>query len=304
MRLVRDDVIDFAKYLQADSEAAYVRSAGDWYDDVLELFRDGGRTHGAVLPWAGLRDLMRLRSSEVSIWAGINGHGKSAMLSQIVLHLLAQNQRACIASMEMPPRKTMYRMARQAFGPENFTSERLQKFMAFVDADRLWLYDQQGTVQADRIIALGRYAAAELSVQHLVVDSMMKCGIGPENYDGQKAFVDQLCALAKDTGLHIHLVAHSRKGKTEDDRIGKFDIKGASEITDQADNVFTLWRNKPKERAQARGEHEKSAEPDAELSCDKQRHGDWEGKLSLWYDRKSMQYTCRDMLPEMLEACR
>lgn len=304
MQLVRDDVIDFAKYMQADSEAAYVRSAGDWYEDVLEIFRDGNRLAGATLPWEGLRDLVRIRPAEVTLWAGVNGQGKSLVVSQVVLHLLQQGQRACIASMEMPPRKTMYRMARQAFGPENFTAERLQKLMAWVDDSRLWLYDQQGTVQADRIVALGRYVTKELGAQHLVVDSLMKCGIGVDDYNGQKAFVDQLCALAKDTGLHVHLVAHSRKGRTPDDVINKFDIKGTSEITDQADNVFLLWRNKPKEEAQARGEFGKGAEPDALLVVDKQRHGEWEGKVALWFDKKSQQHNMRDIPPETLEACR
>jgi twinkle protein len=30
--------------------------------------------------------------------------------------------------------------------------------------------------------------------------------------------------------------------------------------------------------------------PDAVLVCEKQRNGEWEGKLKLWFDYKSQQY--------------
>lgn len=298
MRLVKDDIIDFERYMQADSEAAYVRSSGHWYDDVVTRFQEGARIFGARLPWVGVKDLIRIRPAELSIWAGTNGHGKSLLLSQIMLHLAAQGERICLASFEMRPAASMYRMARQAMGEEPHSVENVQRAMAGLDNGLLWLYDQQGTIKSDRIIALGRYCRAKLNVQHLVIDSLMKCGIGVDDYTGQKAFVDQLCALARDTGLHIHLVAHSRKGRSEDERVGKFDIKGASEITDQADNVFTMWRNKAKERAQSGGDHSKDDEPDSVLSCDKQRHGEWEGQIKLWYRPRSMQYTMRDLRPQ------
>lgn len=297
MRLVREDAIDFEQYMQGDSEAAYVLPAGNWLQEVLSRFRDGAHVWGARLPWAVVRDYVRVRPREVSIWAGINGHGKSQLLGQVVLGLMAQGERVCIASLEMRPEATMYRMTRQALGRDAPTRERIEAFHTWADNDRLWLYDQQGTVKSDRIIALGRYVSQKLGCTQLVVDSLMKCGIGVDDYNRQKAFIDELCALAKDTGLHVHLVAHSRKGRSEDDRIGKFDIKGASEITDQADNVFTVWRNKPKERATAQGDHSMAGDPDCVLSCDKQRHGEWEGLVKLWFHRQSMQYTLRDVMP-------
>lgn len=68
-------------------------------------------------------------------------------------------------------------------------------------------------------------------------------------------------------------------------------------MTDLADNVMTVWRNKRKEDSmevmQARGEiipDDVRRQPDAQLKCDKQRNFDWEGKINLWYHRDSMQY--------------
>ena len=79
---------------------------------------------------------------------------------------------------------------------------------------------------------------------------------------------------------------HSRKLADEFSPPGKFDAKGTGTITDLADNVVTVWRNKKKEYFP-----EKHADdPDALLICDKQRNGEWEGKVRLWFDKDSMQY--------------
>jgi twinkle protein len=76
----------------------------------------------------------------------------------------------------------------------------------------------------------------------------------------------------------------------------KFDIKGASELSDMPDNVFSLWRNKAKEAKAEAGklDEEGKAAPDAVLMCDKQRHGDWEGRVTLWFNRKTLQYVGRN----------
>ncbi|MEX5606384.1 bifunctional DNA primase/helicase, partial [Pseudomonas syringae] len=71
----------------------------------------------------------------------------------------------------------------------------------------------QGTVKAKMMLAVIRYCAEKLKVNHFVIDSLMKCGIGEDDYNGQKAFLDSLTSIARDTGIHLHLVAHSRKAK-------------------------------------------------------------------------------------------
>lgn len=120
----------------------------------------------------------------------------------------------------------------------------------------------------------------------------MKCGINEDDYNGQKRFIDQLCAAAKDTGCHIHLIAHSRKGQDELTAPNKMDVKGSGSITDQVDNVFTVWRNKRKEQSISAGKAGPDVieQPDALLICDKQRHGEWEGRTGLWFHKDSFRY--------------
>jgi len=140
------------------------------------------------------------------------------------------------------------------------------------------------------------YAAEILKVNHIVIDSLMKCGIRKDDLNMQVIFVDKLCWLAKRTGCHVHLVHHIRKGDKEQKEQklpGKFDIRGAGEVTDLVDNVFIIHRNKAKEKKIKQGKEVDIAEPDAWLTVDKQRHGEWEGVFSLWFNPMNKQYTAQ-----------
>ena len=294
--LVRDDEIDFGRYQATPADRAKVRPAASWCDQVIDHFSAPAELQGAFLPWRRVQNEIRLRPGELSIWTGINGHGKSLILSQIMLCLARQGEKVCIASLEMKPVATMARMARQALGTLEPGPLETREFHQMLRG-QLWLYDQQGTVRPSRMFGVMRYCREELGIGHLVIDSLMKCGLAEDDYNGQKDFVDVLSTYAKDSGLHVHLVAHSKKLDDERTAPGKFDVKGSGTITDMADNVFATWRNKAKETAMARDD--KSAEevrhhPDAMLRCDKQRNGDWEGSLKLWFVKHALQYVAKN----------
>lgn len=296
MRIIEDD-IDWQAYMRDGEDGrADVRPASEFFAKVKDRFHgEAQAVTGCMTPWPNLGDNLRFRSGEVSLWAGVNGHGKSGVLGQASLGFMAQGERVAVASMEMPPETTLDRMARQAAGQHTPAMEYLDALESWTDG-RLWIYNHVGTVQRDRMIAVSRYCSRELGVNHIVIDSLMKCGIAPDDYAGQKAFVDGLCSLARDTGLHIHLVHHIRKGEKETNAPDKFDIKGAGEIVDLVDNAIIVHRNKRKEEALASdlkpGEREKyEAQSDTLLICAKQRHFTWEGKLKLWFDKESLQFT-------------
>jgi twinkle protein len=288
--LVRDEDIDFEKYLKTPPEAAKVKPASSYQQMVIDSFYGENPDPGCYLPWEKTHGHIKLRQGELSIWAGVNGHGKSMLLNQACLSLMAQSERVCIASLEMKPLATLRRMSRQFDGVEVPAIANIERFSNWT-IDKLWLYDQIGTVKSERMYAVAQYCIKELGITHFVIDSLMKCGMRSDDYSAQKEFVDRLSTLAKDTNTHIHLVTHSRKGDKEDKVMDKFDIKGAGEITDMADNVFIVWKNKKKEAAlNARNiSPELKTKPDAMLIVDKQRNGEWEGKVSLWYHRPSFQ---------------
>ena len=285
-----DDEIDFSKYMDLTEHDASVRSASSYIDDVIAHFHDDNEPRGVKTPWQKVGALVRFRKSEVTIWTGYNGHGKSLVLGMVTLGFVAQGQRVCIASMEMLPKITLSRMARQAFVTSKPDAEDIRDLYQST-GEHVWLYDQQGMVNSDKIVGVANYAARKLKCDHFIIDSMLKCGLAEDDYGGQKHLVDKLCTVARDTGIHIHLVAHSRKGKDETAIPGKMDVRGAASITDQADNVISTWRNKAKELAISEGNgHQVVNDPDALLDVCKQRNGEWEGRIKLWFDAASLQF--------------
>jgi twinkle protein len=58
------------------------------------------------------------------------------------------------------------------------------------------------------------------------------------------------------------------------------------------DNILTVWRNKGKEAKVRAGKADEQTlmQGDAIIQCDKHRHGEWEGKIKLWFHPASLQY--------------
>jgi twinkle protein len=282
--------IDFMEYV-GKLESQYVVRLSDMKDEIYDRMESGVSEYGDGLPWNKTHEKFRLREGEVTIWAGINGHGKSMVLSHVIAHLL-KDTTCLIASLEMPIAATGQRMARQMTGIESPTRDYLEKALDWTD-DRLWVYDQLDSIETERIYGMVVYALKELGIKHIVIDSLMKCGVDDDDYNGQKAFVDRLCWAAKTYKGHMHLVHHIRKTKSEEEMPDKFDVLGSSALTNLVDNLVLVHRNKRKENTpdSKKGDNFDGNNYDAQLFIAKQRHGEWEGKFNLWFDKPSQQYT-------------
>lgn len=299
MQTITDD-IDFLKFL-GNQESQYIISPASLKEETRARLAGNTELAGDRMPWSKTHGLIAFRPSEVTVWGAYNGHGKSLILGMICAWNLLR-KKWLIASMEMKPAATMERMVKQVAGRSDPSPEYSDWFHDWSDG-KLWIYDQLDTVQAERILGMVHYAAQELGVNHIIIDSLMKCGFKGSR-DAQSSqqvdFVNRLCWAAKSENIHIHLVHHMRKGegvKSEYIRPGKHDFRGAGEIVDLVDNALIIHRNKKKERAldgmpiddPERAEIEQDC--DATLECCKQRHGTgWEGIFKFWF-HDSQQYT-------------
>ena len=226
---------------KGQQESQYLIKPSSITDLVLERF-NGVDQVGDILPWSKTHKYVALRPGEVSLWGGYNGHGKSQILGQVCAWGLLKSK-WLIASLEMKPEATMHRMTRQITGNSEPEHNYVKEFLKWTD-EKLWIYDQLDTVHQDKIIGLIHYSAQKYGIQHVVIDSLMKCGIPNDDLNAQKQFIDRICWAAKTENVHAHIVHHMRKGHTEFDMPGKHDFRGAGEITDLVDNVFIIHRNK------------------------------------------------------------
>lgn len=299
MELLNSEEIDFDQYLKLTEAHMKVKDVSVFIDELKEDAINPPKEFKSSMPWSKSLASFSYRLGEVTLYAGSNGGGKSLITGQIALGLIKQDQKVCIMSFEMKPKRTILRMTRQFSGVDldnpflkdksttiNAYYDRLKKF----STEKLWLYDQQGTTNSKQVISVARYCAVELGVTHIFIDSLMKCVSGEDDYNAQKAFVDELTALARDHNVHIHLIHHIRKLESEEKMPNKNDVKGTGAIADQVDNVLLMWRNKKKERMLRNGEQIKDVQPDAYLMCEKQRNGENEEWYQLWYHKDSQQF--------------
>ncbi len=288
--MIANDDIDFNRYMHENEPRVKVRPASAWRKDLIRLTEKDASIdiQGAMLPWSKTHTDIRFLPGEISLWQGINGHGKSQLLGQVALGFGAQNVRTCVSSFEMKPIKTLARMMRQAAMCREPSPDFAGRFADWTQG-KMWIYDQWGKVEAAKVLAVARYCAEELKIQHFVVDNLMKCIRDEDDYNGQKRFVDDLGTVARDYGIHVHLVHHPKKLSDEYQMPGKMDAGGSGSITNLVDNVFSVWRNKRKEEKP--DTFDNNLVPDAVLYCVKQRNGEWEGKVNLWFHQDSLQYT-------------
>jgi len=297
--IIKSSQIDIEKYLKASDLSAHVKSANSWLDEIYQNYTDPQKTDDALMPWIKTHSDVKFRLGEVTVYAGSNGGGKSLVTGQIALGLVKQNLKVCIASYEMKPITTIVRMLRQFAGEninvplthdkEGYIRGVLGRFTNFID-ENLYLYDQQGSTTPQKTIAMARYCAVELGIKHIFIDSLMKCVVAEDSLNEQKSFVDELCALARDHHVHIHLVHHIRKLQSEEIQPSKTDLKGSGSIADQVDNVFLVWRNKKKENARRNNEDYDEKQPDMFLMCQKQRNGEAEEFYGMYFEHNSQQF--------------
>jgi len=298
-RLLKSQDIDVEKYLKNNDVGQKVRIVSDWLDEITENYINPPVNDNAKMPWLKTQDDFSFRLGEVTLYAGGNGGGKSLITGQIALHLIKQKRKCVIASFEMKPTSTIHRMLRQFAGEfiddpltndrEKYIKGLTQRFNQFA-GEHLYIYDQQGSTTPNQTIAMARYCAVELGIEHIFIDSLMKVCNAEDNFNEQKYFVDELTALARDHNVHIHLIHHIRKLQSEEVQPGKNDIKGTGAITDQVDNVFIMWRNKQKENRKRNGEKYEEDLPDAYLMCEKQRNGEAQERYGLYYHQGSQQF--------------
>ncbi|EMC3650501.1 toprim domain-containing protein [Citrobacter braakii] len=292
-----DDIVGYLERASFfDPEELY--SAREFYQDTINAFY-GKEQSLFYSPWECLNHNFAFRQAELSLVNGVNGHGKTEVVGHMALEAMRQGVKTCIASLEIKPGILLKRLTRQSTCLKLPPQLEIESAFKFYD-DRLWLFGLTGTAKTDRLIEIFTYAWKRYGIELFIIDSLMKCGIGDDDYNGQKAFVDALCDFKNKTNTHVLLVTHSRKGDSEEKPTGKMDVKGSGSITDLTDNLFIIWRNKLREKAiqkDQQGEELDDKErkalgaPASVLMLEKQRNGEgWEGGIPLYLDPSSHQF--------------
>jgi twinkle protein len=156
-----------------------------------------------------------------------------------------------------------------------------------------------GKASTKDIISIFDYACSRYGCDQFVIDSLMRLGIAGDDYNGQERAVFDIVNWSVSRNVHLHLVAHSRKGAADGGSPETEDVKGAMEIGANAFNIITIWRDRKSEDAiqkfEQSGKHDDAdklrGKPGVILNVAKQRNGDFEGKVGLWFNTETYRYT-------------
>lgn len=278
------------KNWEPPKHAHLLRAPAAFIDAVMqELSSDG--MGGDALPWSKTAGLLRLRPHELTVWAGSNGSFKSTVLSEIMLSLAMEGSKVVVCSLEMPAYKTAALMAVQAFANPHPSRGRVEAWAEDLGENLTYL-DLTGDLEPAEAIKLAQYCAHELGAQHFLLDNLTKVvSADNEAVEQQRKFIAQAHRLAIDTGMHFHVVAHTRKPQGEEEKPpGRYEVAGSRTLVDQPDNVVMIWRNRAKELRMAEGEMGEAQKPDVVLNVCKQRHGPFEGLVGLYAKRDCRRF--------------
>ena len=200
-----------------------------------------------------------LYDGEVSVWTGKRKEGKSTMVGLPILASIREGRRAFVYSGELPAWRYKQWLLSMAAGPDALEESVTDTGKTVWDVraeiarqidlwwkDRLFLVDNtaQGAHDPDTLLGLMRYAKRRFGCSCFVLDNLMTVALpGEDKYSAQSAFVGRLVDFAHETGAHVHLVAHRRKGGTQKGGKGDSDdVSGSADITNRADNTFAVSR--------------------------------------------------------------
>lgn len=267
----------------------------EYADKVIHLFWPAGEERqGYTLPYSKIGERLQFRPAEMTLWSGAAGSGKSQILSDCIPHWIKQGARICLASLEMKGEQTLRRMAKQTGGVDRPTAQYINVILDYLDQGLL-LYERVGKAGVEPLLEVFSYARAKYGCDQFIIDSLMRLGIPQDDYNGQEKAVFQLVDWTIANSVHLHLVAHARKGEKGQGAPETEDIKGAMEIGANAFNILTVWRNRRHEELlqAAKTEAERAElieKPGVILNVAKQRNGDFEGKAGLWFDQETYRY--------------
>lgn len=236
------------------------------------------------------------RPGEVTLWTGATGNGKSTFLNFLQMNLAGNNRVTFIASMEVKAEVTLRRTIQSYYGSVGIEKSKIirENYSSWVMeyGDKICFADRVGYIKSDELFQMMDFAFRRYGAAHFVIDSLMRVEGLEEDAKATGDFMNRLAHFAKDTGAHVHLVAHPRKMQAGQ-RAGAMDIKGSSLIANNADNIAGIARNHEKWELEKEGNTEPEAlrqMHDTEITVEKQRESGWTGTFYLDFDPRRLTY--------------
>ena len=196
--------------------------------------------------------------SEVTIWTGQPGSGKSTILQQVLNNLMEQGVNCLIYTPELSNEQMKEWTCRQLLNEtkgsfnkyycdviqeEEFIikKEISKKMTKWIDNHLTNITNRKNLTDKEVLRLLVRLIKKK-DIKFIVIDNLMKIIFTSEKgfLIQQKEFINSLSEIAKKYNVNINLVAHPKKhDKTQPDQ---YDIAGTADIPNLVDSIYYFRR--------------------------------------------------------------
>jgi twinkle protein len=198
------------------------------------------------------------RFSEVTIWSGTPGSGKSTMVSNLSCNFINNGDKVFVMSGEFKNERIKTWLYSQLSGKKHITATQNKfnhkMFKTKIDIEvskkidkwtkeKLYIHSDKNLTDA-AIFKSMELSYAEEGTRIFVLDNIMSIDLqrtSDSKWDDQKEFLKKLKYFANTHNVHIHLVAHPKK-LPEGKSVDMYDIAGSSDIPNLVDNILFLKR--------------------------------------------------------------
>lgn len=237
------------------SPAGIVRGQAIW-----EQYQNRKTTQSVPYPQCleGINDKVAgMRMGEIVLFTSGTGSGKSTVIKEIVLDLLAKTPDMIgMISLEESIGDTAQKfiqMQLRTVEIDNCTDdEQKEAFDKIFGDERLILLDHQGSVSDESLVDKMEYLAL-LGCKYIILDHItLAVSEGTENKTGNEAIdsmMSDLLKLVKKHNIWLGVISHLRKGKNdqkafEEGRLASLDdVKGSGSIKQISFDVIAFARN-------------------------------------------------------------
>lgn len=229
----------------ANAEAFGFRDVKHVRDLIPELLRE--RERGWRGESTGLRDLDDLlggwRPDEVTVLTGDSGSGKSTLAAYLAYLRASALAPAAVlvCSFEMSALAIVRKLLAMESGQGGQAPERLGQ-------RPIWLLDLHGEVALPVLRDSVYFAVRSRRCQMVVLDHLHFFLGSPQPEAERSAIGAAMRAVkqwARDLQVPIVLVAHPGKAEHENAIVTPNTLRGSSEIKQLADNILSIWRERP-----------------------------------------------------------
>jgi twinkle protein len=243
-----DDALDYpidGVYLLSDS-----------YANLQDIYDNGFQQGVSTNEWPNLDRLIKWFAGHFTVVTGIPSHGKSNFIDNLLVNLARHNGwRAAVFSPENPtPETWVIRLLEIATGRPFFGQNRIEqeKLKGTLDAlaQYFYLITPDDSYTLDVVLATAKSLLRKVGINALVIDPWNNLEVKGKSGENETAYTARvlvrLRTFARQTGVHVILIAHPRKMQKNTDGNYEiptaYDISGSAHFYNVADNIVSVYR--------------------------------------------------------------